>query len=341
MYWTNYVIYIKIRSPSSSHICWETCSIRFGAILVREWFSVIGCVATSPHELDLVLLDSMSALLLSINYETLISVFSSFNLTGVAGCSDGFDFLLVVLLSMRVTLMCMGDLGLGWTYVYERMLELLSSWPLLLLFYVLSLDSTNFLIASSKNCSKHLKNSSSWGPFHFISLSRLSLAFLCLKILLLLEKRWCLLLFIYLKVSILELKEGLFVPLYQKPLLIFELMLDIDSKDYCDEFFLSLPLPYVGYSSSAAPAGLLEGWYITLSTNISSSSLCFWISICDKEVVRITSFCFCDSFGRVHFALRSLVLALTGFLSGFIVCWNFLSLPWNIFAASEKDFLGE
>lgn len=41
-------------------------------------------------------------------------------------------------------------------------------------------DYTNFLIASSRYCSKHLKNSASCGPFHFISRSRLSLALLCL-----------------------------------------------------------------------------------------------------------------------------------------------------------------
>lgn len=41
-------------------------------------------------------------------------------------------------------------------------------------------DNTNFLIASSRYCSKHLKNAWSCGPFHFISLSKFSLAFLCL-----------------------------------------------------------------------------------------------------------------------------------------------------------------
>lgn len=41
-------------------------------------------------------------------------------------------------------------------------------------------DCTNFLIASSRYCSKHLKNSASCGPFHFMSRSRLSLALLCL-----------------------------------------------------------------------------------------------------------------------------------------------------------------
>lgn len=41
-------------------------------------------------------------------------------------------------------------------------------------------ERINFLIASSRYCSKHLKNAWSCGPFHFISLSKFSLAFLCL-----------------------------------------------------------------------------------------------------------------------------------------------------------------